>query len=281
MMRRKAIVALRQISILAISFIALIVTTVAPAHAQQLMVYPTRLTFEGSVRTAQVQLFNRGTEDATYRISIIRMRMDEKGGMERVTEPLPGEHFADELIRFSPRQVVIPPSGTQTVRVQLRKPAELAAGEYRSHLLFQALPSAARIVKPTDDRGLQVTLRPIVSISIPLIVLQGATTSTIAIEHAELHAPTKKGEKNSISFELARDGSRSTYGDITISRKIGRSPETIIAQMRGVAIYSPNLRRLFRIPVTGPTDGELSISFRETREKGGGASARVSLANTR
>jgi hypothetical protein len=280
-MRRKAIVARRQFTVLAISFIALMVTTVVPAHAQQLMVYPTRLTFEGSVRTAQIQLFNRGTKEATYRISIIRMRMDEKGGMQKVTEPLPGERFADELIRFSPRQVVIPPGGTQTVRVQLRKPAELAAGEYRSHLLFQALPRAAQKANPTDDRGLQITLRPIVSISIPLIVLQGATTSSVAIEHAELHAPVKSGEKSSVSFQLARSGSRSTYGDITVSRKSGRAPETVIAQMKGVAVYSPNLRRLFRIPVTGPTDGELSISFRETRDRGEGASARVSLARTR
>jgi hypothetical protein len=280
-MRRKGTVARRQIAILAISFIALMVTTVVPAHAQQLMVYPTRLTFEGSVRTAQVQLFNRGTEEATYRISIIRMRMDEKGGMQKVTEPLSGEHFADELIRFSPRQVVIPPGGTQTVRVQLRKPAELAAGEYRSHMLFQALPAAAKNVKPTDDRGLQITLRPIVSISIPLIVLQGATSSTIAIEHAELHAPAKSGEKSTVSFELVRSGSRSTYGDVTVSRKSGRAPETIIAQMKGVAVYSPNLRRLFHIPVTGPTDGELSISFREVRNQGEGASARVSLARVR
>ena len=279
-MRRKATVAFRPISVLAITFIALVMVTVVPAHAQQLMVYPTRLTFEGSVRSAQVQLFNRGAEDATYRISVIRMRMDEKGGMQKVVEPMAGELFADELIRFSPRQVVIPPGGTQTVRVQLRKPAELAAGEYRSHLLFQALPPAAPISKSTDDRGFRVTLRPIVSISIPLIVLQGATISTIAIEHAQLHPPAKSGEKSSVSFELARSGSRSTYGDITVSRKTGRSAETIIAQMKGVAVYSPNLRRLFHIPVTGPMDGELSISFRERREKGAGASARVSLGGT-
>jgi hypothetical protein len=278
-MRKKAITALRKISVLAISVIALMLTTVVPGHAQQLMVYPTRLIFEGSVRSAQVQLFNRGTEDATYRISVIQMRMDGRGGMQKVTEPLPGEHFADELIRFSPRQVVIPPGGAQTVRVLLRKPAELAAGEYRSHLLFQALPPV-KIAKATGDPGLQITLRPIVSISIPLIVLQGATTSTITIEHAEVHAPAKSGGKSSVSFVLARGGSRSTYGDITVSRKTGRSPETIIAEMKGVAVYSPNLLRTFRLPITGPTDGELSISFREKRDQGESASARVSAVKT-
>lgn len=279
-MRRNATAALQQIFAPAGAFMALLVTTAVSAHAQQLMVYPTRVTFEGSVRSSQVQLFNRGTKDATYRISVIRMRMDENGGMQRVTEPLPGEQFADELIRFSPRQVVIPPGGTQTVRVQLRKPAELPAGEYRSHLLFQALPPAAEIAEPTDDPGLTVTLRPIVSVSIPLIVLQGATTSTVAIEHARLNPPSKSGGKSTVTFELARGGSRSTYGDITVHRKSGRSAETIIAQMKGVAVYSPNLRRMFRIPLNGPTDGVLSISFRERREKGEGVSTRISLAST-
>ena len=116
---------------------------VAPTHAEgsgDLLVAPTRVVFEARRRSAEVTLVNIGTDTATYRISFVHQRMKPDGSLEAVDTPGPGEAFADDLVRFSPRQVTLEPRVAQTVRMQLRIPAGLTAGEYRSHLLFRAIP---------------------------------------------------------------------------------------------------------------------------------------------
>lgn len=101
-----------------------------------LMLFPTRIVLEKNQRAAQVELINQGRSPETYRINLVNRRMSETGEFIPVGTPGPGEQFADPLLRYSPRQVTIAPGGSQTVRILLRKPAELAAGEYRSHLQF-------------------------------------------------------------------------------------------------------------------------------------------------
>ena len=107
----------------------------------QLMVSPTRVVFEGSDRSKQINLVNNGAETARYRISLVRRNMNADGKIVAVDENEPGM-YADEMVRFSPRQVTLAPGQSQTVRLMLRKKSGTADGEYRSHMLFQSLPDA-------------------------------------------------------------------------------------------------------------------------------------------
>src|SRR5262249_50468906 len=99
------------------------------------LVAPTRVVLEGSRRTAELNIVNTGTRTATFRVSLVHMRMLENGDIAEVADVLPGESVADSLIRYSPRQVTLEPTRAQTVRIQVIKRADLPAGEYRSHLL--------------------------------------------------------------------------------------------------------------------------------------------------
>ncbi|MDO8771955.1 MAG: molecular chaperone, partial [Burkholderiaceae bacterium] len=72
-----------------------------------LMLYPTRIVFEKNQRAAQLELINNGAETATYRISVVNRRMSETGEFSAIDSPAPGEQFAGELLRYSPRQVVL------------------------------------------------------------------------------------------------------------------------------------------------------------------------------
>ncbi|MEW6046952.1 MAG: hypothetical protein AB1609_10780, partial [Bacillota bacterium] len=110
----------------------------AAEHGAGLRVVPTRVVFEGNKRTGAVNVINTGTETATYRIMFVQRRMREDGSFEPIDTPAPGERFAHQLVYFAPKMVVLPPGSRQTVRLQLRTPAGLEPGEYRSHLLFQA-----------------------------------------------------------------------------------------------------------------------------------------------
>src|SRR5512140_2324543 len=105
-----------------------------------LLVAPTRVVFEGRQRSAELTLVNTSDRTATYRISLVHMRMGEHGEMQQATAPDSLELLTDSMIRYSPRRTVLPPGVPQTVRIQLRLPSVLEPGEYRTHLLFRQVP---------------------------------------------------------------------------------------------------------------------------------------------
>lgn len=122
-------------------FAWLLLAPFLPARAE-LMLHPTRIVFDKNARAAQIELINTGSKPASYRISLVNRRMTEAGQFEAAETAQDGERFADAMLRYSPRQITLQPGTAQTVRVMLRKPAELAEGEYRSHLQFDKLPDA-------------------------------------------------------------------------------------------------------------------------------------------
>lgn len=244
--------------------------------AADLLVYPTRLVFEGNDRAAQLDLHNNGTETATYRISVVNRRMTETGGFEDVDKPLPGELFADPMIRFSPRQVELAPGATQTVRVSVRRPANLADGEYRSHLHFERLPDAAAansVESATRPGEVGVQLRVLVGITIPVIVRQGNTSAKVTLSGLELVKGS--GERPpALAFVLNRQGNRSVYGDLGATFTPQGGQERQVGKAAGVAVYTPNPLRRGRLELQLPPGqvlarGTLRLTYRERPEAGG------------
>lgn len=217
-----------------------------------LLVAPTRVVFEGRLRTAEITLLNTGPETATYRISLTRMRMREDGSFEEVDSPEAGERFADDLVRYSPRQVTLEPEVPQTVRIQLRKPADLETGEYRTHLLFRALP-VLRGVGPgpagsASGNGVDIRLTPIYGVSIPILVRHGPSTVAIAIEDLRLD----RVDGTRIGLTIRRRGNRSAHGTLEVWHVPALGAEERIARMKGLAVYVPNRHRRVEIPVADP-----------------------------
>ncbi|HEX8409355.1 MAG TPA: fimbria/pilus periplasmic chaperone [Thermoanaerobaculia bacterium] len=239
-----------------------------PVLAGELMVHPTRLVFDGNTRTAQIDVINSGTETMTYRISVIRRRMNDTGDFVAVDQPAANERFSDEMIRYSPRQVVLPPGGAQAVRLQIRKPAALEDGEYRAHLLFQALPPAESHAPPAtaspDSKDLEINLHAVYSVSIPVIVRHGTTAAEVAIRDVAVR-------DHALTFTLDRKGTRSVYGDLIVSLRGARGAERVIARANGVAVYTPNATRRIRLPLAPGllSAGELHVAFAERREQAG------------
>ena len=68
-----------------------------------------------------LNLANTGKDSATYAISLVQIRMNEDGGFENITEPDPGQNFADKNLRFFPRSVTLAPGEAQSIKVQTYK----------------------------------------------------------------------------------------------------------------------------------------------------------------
>jgi P pilus assembly chaperone PapD len=121
-----------------------------------ILVAPVKLEFEGRTRSGTFKVLNRDSEIVHYRIVFAPLIEKDKG------------ENAKNWVRFSPRRVSLKPGEHQTVRVVVRKPLDLAPGEYTARILIQAIPPARKAAEPTDK--IQVNLDIVYGISIPIII---------------------------------------------------------------------------------------------------------------
>jgi len=264
----------------------LLVLAVGPCFAApQVMVTPTRVVFDAKARSAQVTIINTGDAVGTFRISLANKRMTPEGTLQDAAEAQPGDQFASHLIRYSPRQVTLNPGQSQVVRLGLRRPSNLAAGEYRSHLLFQEVPhSQDNAVESATERqqGITVNLRAIIGISIPVIVRHGATQAQVAFKQASYRAKPADSDKPYIEMELERSGNQSVYGEFIAEYIPVSGDRRIVAQVGGVAIYTPGTRRLVKLGLNMMPDaplgqGTLEIIYRQPVDQGGAVLAHTQI----
>ena len=255
----------------------------APARAE-LMLHPTRIVFEQNQRAAQIELINNGTRPASYRIALVNRRMTDAGQFEPADSPGPGERFADSMLRYSPRQITLQPGTAQTVRVMLRKPAELAEGEYRSHLLFDKLPDAEgenSIEQRGQDSGIGVVVNALVGASVPVIVRHGKVDASVKLSGLAVQYDATRRPLLAMRFE--REGGSSVYGDVSVSFTPRGGKTHTVGQVGGIAVYTPNRVRQAALPLQLPAGvnlaaGTLEVVFRERPEAGGRQLAQASLA---
>lgn len=220
----------------------------AEASAQgDLLITPRRAVFEGLTRTIDLNLANTGSDSATYAISIVQIRMTDEGGFETITEPDPGQRFADSYIRFFPRSVTLGPNEAQVVKVQLAGGSNLEPGEYRSHFYFRALPDASPLgdVTARDTTSLSVVLTPVFGITIPVIIRVGQSNTSVTL--TDLSFEMAGGTTPMLSMVFRRTGNMSVYGDLAIDHISPQGTVTRVGIANGLAVYTPNSQRRFRM----------------------------------
>ncbi len=230
-----------------------------------LMVAPTRVVLEGRTRSMEVLVINGGKETATFRISIQNLQMDEEGQTRTLEGP--GASSAEQLIRFSPRQVRLAPGASQSVRIQVRKPEGLAAGEYRSHMLFQAVPPAGRnAAGPALEEGrIAIDIQAVFGISIPVIVRHGVIRAT-----ASLAPPVLGGTPSQprVDLWLHREGNASIHGDLVATWHAAGRKALPVGRANAIALYAECSRRRLSLDLNPPggtpfRGGVLAVAFLE------------------
>ncbi|WP_101760121.1 molecular chaperone [Oceanicoccus sp. KOV_DT_Chl] len=244
-----------------------------------LQILPTRVVLEKQ-RSMTVTLVNRGDDEGNYRLFMRNIRAEDNGKFREITEQdeiLDGELFSDKMIRFSPRRVTVPARSKQQVRIVLRKPKDLATGEYRSHLVFRKLPKQESVLDDNDSE-MDFTLKPIVEVTIPVIVRHGELEAKATIDNIALI--TDADNKQHIELNLHRQGNRSLYGDLDIWWTAANAKKQRVAYAKGLAVYVPNNSRKITISplpeFTLSEQGTLQVEFTEDAAYGGNETATAS-----
>ena len=275
-------------TVIKVSVLASLLTAVwAPnAFSQGVSVAPLRVLFDGRTRSATVFLSNRTTETATYRIALVNRRMEDDGAIVVAEEAGPGEYFADELIRFSPRRVTIAPFGSQTIRLLVRRPrGEFPEDvEFRTHLAIRSIPPTPRLQdlenqeKLTAEGKLSVKAVATIETVIPILVRFGDPQATLQIANPALDL--KSEYYPTLQLDLVRGGDRSVYGELEIVHIAPDGTRTQIHYARGLAVYSPTPKRRMTIALKKATpqllsEGRLLVRFVETEEMHGDQEAEL------
>lgn len=248
-----------------------------------LLVAPARVVFDMRKRTGELNLSNIGSGTATYRISLVRMEMDEAGGIiEKPLDTAPGAVNLLGLIRYSPREIILGPQESQTVRLQVRKPADLPAGEYRMYMVFRGVPPAPEPPpesgQPQSHKGISIQLVPVYSLAIPIIVRHGSTSAKVSISGLAFDPAS-----HALGFHLDRQGNQSVYGDLKTQWMPRAGAAETVAEASGVAVYVPNATRKMTMALVSPKGsaafgpGRLKLTYALPPSEGGAIQAEAIL----
>lgn len=229
------------------------------------MVSPIYVIIDGRSRSAEVSLLNTSNDTNVYRLSWTYNRQKEDGSYELVEKLKEGEVDPATFLRFSPRQVVIPPQGRQSVRLQLQKPENLPDGEYRIHLTFKQLPKQKTIANEPDSPGVTAGLRVNLGISIPVVIRHGTYNAKAKIIDAQF-IPVRDASNPDpfpkLRVKVSRSGAYSTYGRLRVFLNDGKNDEQI-GELNNFAIYAESASRVGYVPLTvnAATSGTLRIVY--------------------
>jgi P pilus assembly chaperone PapD len=240
-------------------------------HAE-VAVSPTSLLFEGETGTKAITVTNSGKRDQVFRISLVNFRMLPDGRMVRADPPDEDEHFASDMVRFTPHEVALAPGASEVVRLRVQS---LRPGEYRTHVLVQQVPDIAALeTSPfAHANSVAVDLQAVFGVAVPLIIREGKLPAVVNFSQARL-VRTPDGAP-AVALRLERMGERSVAGALSL-RLDGKE----IALYDGFAIYAPTRYRdlLLPLPSTEGSDfgeGQLTAQFQESEDVQSPAAAHV------
>lgn len=227
-------------------------------------IYPKRVVLDDRTRIAVVGLYNRGSGRSDYQVVVEDKAMTGEGqivDLADVADPALRARVrpATTMLRWSPRRVALLPNEAQTVRLMARVPPDLPPGEYRSHFVATAVPQGADGGMTVDDavgrgdgRGIGVRIVPRFGISIPVILRVGQTTLSVTLPEARVE--TMADGRKAVALTIARSGTRSAFGDITVTAPGAAKP---VAVARGIGVYTEIDRRAVMVPLDPATDPRL------------------------
>jgi P pilus assembly chaperone PapD len=229
-----------------------------------LLINPTRVEFNPSDRTADVTLINTSKFTTTYRLGWIEKKAKVNGGYKNLTATEAANFpIASSMLRFSPKQVTLKAGERQTVKMAIRRPQNLATGEYRSHLQLKALPPK------TAEEGLNpnasvTSINMVVSFAIPVVIQQGVLDYQITMNTAHInYNPTTKD--GSVAVNLARTGVHSVMGNMNAYWTPNGGKERLIAKVGDYNLWPELSTTTVSLSWVGAdfavTDGKLRIVY--------------------
>ena len=241
--------------------LALILSTATELFAG-VLVAPTVVFLSDKSRTGRLTIQNPTNlpKDVTVSFSFGLPSSDSLGDVyltlqdSNVTDP----RSALGWVKAFPRKVVLPPNGSQVVRVVAYPPAGLADGEYWARIVVAAQEGEATIPAANQNGGISTKLNMITQPAIVLKYRTGALVSDLQLLGAT--AQTTPSQVY-VTVNLMNRGNVSYVG-VLKCRLVDDNDNEISSNQVDLAVYR-NLKRRIALPITDkkiPRQAEVIIS---------------------
>lgn len=224
-------------------FLFFIVCSVT-AGAQGILFSEYRMFLEPN-RIRSLQLSNPTEQVRTYDISVINKRMLEGGILQDVPDTVLPPFSIRQYIKVFPRVVTLAPGESQEVQLQLKVPADMPDGEYRSYLHF--VPRLTQGADTSDlGNGMLTSIVMRVGAAIPLFYRNHVTLDQIKIGDVKIYKDSLGMDM--IYMDMHRLGSSSAYVTAVVEYMLDGKPVKI-AEKLGNGIYPEVSHKWIEFPV--------------------------------
>ncbi|MCK5575039.1 MAG: hypothetical protein KAI28_04460 [Sphingomonadales bacterium] len=231
---------LKSLFVTAILACSILVVFVNEASAN-LLITPTRVELGDRDRGTRMSVVNVSNTPKTYRMYWREQAQTPTGEYIRLkdNQRVKGLKAVSRMIRFSPRQISLEPGERQHIRLAVRRPANLAEGEYRSYLVFEAIPEDTNGSTPTE-KGSKIEMRLNLAFSIPIVLRQGEPDVSAKFLQVMPVKRMVKGEpKFGAVLKIERKGISSSLGNVKLFWKPDAGgPERQVGVLNALAIYT-------------------------------------------
>lgn len=259
--------------------VVLFMTLVPLIARADLLISPTRVLLTGEQRTAQVTLRNTGEDRRTYRIEWREMRRDDSGAYISIEQPGPDDRIASPVLRYSPRQITLEGGEMQTVRVQYQPRADMAAGEYRSHLRFSTVGAEPDQIETEGGKGAVAAIQIGIAFSIPVIARVGAPIADTSVHISQVQPRMETNPRDgmtrlALDVTVERSGAYSSFGDLNVyMQERADSPIVLIGKAADFTVFADAARRPITIPlredIQVPPGAWVRVSYEGKQEYAG------------
>ncbi len=234
-------------------FVALsgLVTGFSQTARSDLMIMPVYAMFTDRSRTADITLVNTSDEEAVFRLGWLYQRQNEDSTYTQQETPIDPALDFQKSVFFSPRQVTLPPSGKQNIRLSLRRPADLPDGEYHAHLRMQSVGSNDRSINtPPPKEGVTVGVGVNIGFAVPVFVRVGKYDATATIVEPTFMPPPKPDAFPKLQMYLERSGKHGTMGKVDVFWTPAGGKEKKIGTLNNVNVFTEVTRRRVQLTLT-------------------------------
>lgn len=243
-----------------------IVSMSLPAEAR-IDIVPQKIVIESRERNGELTVLNLMGVAGTFRIEIVNFVQDEDGVYQAIEEPLDSNFNPKNIVRVSPRQFRIEAGGRQKIRVSLRKPADLAEGEYRFHI------KAIRLAQDDERRAGDpngVSIIANIGVTIPVIVRHGQTESNAKLSDVKIVEASKtRNNQPELQMKIERSGNASTLGMVEVLWVNSSNQAKRIGRIKNMNIFTDIEKRFVKIPLSEmPVGGTIQVRYVDGVNKG-------------
>jgi len=227
-----------------------------------------RLVLTPQEKSKELTLFNKGNISADCNIGLTHFSVSKNNSLVSQDDPKKAYNPASRLLRYSPRQVKIPPKGSQKVKLMFRRKANLAEAEYMSYLKMTCKDETK--VESSGQMG------AIISYNIPVHLRVGELPVTTNFEVLSINK-TKAGQYN-VDVRQFRQGKRSLVGTFEV---VDINTGEIITKKTSVGIYQPGEYLDHKFTIKNKPIKGLDIKFTENQKYGGNMAHKLLVESSR